>query len=244
MKCEYHNGLEANYICSSCGVSICKDCAVNHNGKIVCIECAQKNGLPIIKNISYEGSESNHNPNASNPKASTTNYYNGKPTRRYSTFWSTVFSFIPGGGHMYLGAMKRGLQFMLAFFGIIALTNFFYLADFLIFFSVVIWFYSFFDCYHTRKKLERGEQVDEELILPIDIKTIDARHLGIGLVFLGGLILLNEFFDQLVYLTNRMNIDSESVRITIRLLRDSIFPLVLIVIGFFILKKSKKSIDE
>ncbi len=237
MNCEYHKSLESNYICSSCGVSICKDCAVNHNGKIVCIECAKKDGLPIIKNIPYEG-------NTSNLNANSTNHYNGKTARSYSTFWSTVFSFIPGGGHMYLGTMKRGLQFMLAFFGTFALANFFYSADFLIFFSIVIWFYSFFDCYHTRKKLERGEQIDEELILPIDIKTIDSRHLGIGLVFLGGLILLNEFFDQLVYITNRMNIDSESVRITIRLLRDSIFPLVLIVIGFFILKKSKKSIDE
>lgn len=241
MNCEYHENLEGSYICSDCGVNICKDCAVNDNGKIICIQCAKKKGLPIIKNTAFEDNASNHS--ANNYSTNNPNYY-GKPARKYSTFWSTVFSFIPGGGHMYLGVMKRGLQFMLAFFGIIALANFFYSADFLIFFSTVVWFYSFFDCYHTRKKLENGEKVDEDLIFPMDIKNINVRHLGAGLVFLGGLILLNEFFDQLVYITNRMNINSEFIRVTIRLIRDSIFPVVLIVIGFFILRKSKKNTDE
>lgn len=237
MNCEYHKNLEANYICSECGVKICKECAVNDNGRIVCIECAKKNGLPIIKNISYQGNGNNQNINR-------TNYYNGKATKKYSTFWSTVFSFIPGGGHMYLGLMKRGLQFMLAFFGIIALANFFYSADFLIFFATVVWFYSFFDCFHMRRKLENDEKIEEDLIFPIDVKNINGKHLGMGLVILGGLVLLNEFLDQLVYLTNKMNINSESIRVTIRLIRDSIFPIVLVVIGFFILRKSKKSTNE
>lgn len=237
MNCEYHKNLEANYTCSDCGVNICKECAVNYNGRIVCIECAKKNGLPIIKNATYEDSGSNHNINK-------TNYYNGKTTRKYSSFWSTVFSFVPGGGHMYLGLMKRGLQFMLAFFGILALSNLFYSADFLIFFATVVWFYSFFDCIHMRRKLENDERIEEDLIFPIDVKNISGKNLGVGLIILGGVVLLNEFFDQLVYLTNKMNINSESIRVTIRLIRDSIFPIVLVVIGFFILKKSKKNTNE
>lgn len=237
MNCEYHKNLEANYICSNCGVNMCKDCAVNDNGTIICVECAKKKGLPIIKNVSNEDNRSNYN-------ANNANYYNEKTRKKLSAFWSTVFSFIPGGGHMYLGLMRRGLQFMLAFFGIIALSSFFYSADFLIFFATIVWFYSFFDCYHMRKKLENGEKVEEDLIFPVDIKKINRNHLGIGLVILGGLVLLNEFLDQLVLLTNRMNINSEAIRIAIRLIRDSIFPVVLIGIGFFILKKSKKSTDE
>ena len=257
MNCEYHKNLEASYICSDCGVSICKDCAVNHNGKLLCIECAKKNGLPIIKNIPYENNGNNYIPdshssdnqnknnhNSNNYNGNRANYYGGRAPKKYSSFWSTIFSFLPGGGHMYLGLMKRGLQFMLIFFGIIALSSFFYSADFLVFFAAVVWFYSFFDCFHMRKKLELSENVDEDLVFPVDIKNINVKHLGTGLIVLGGLVLLNEFLDQLVYITNRMNIYSESIRITINIIRESVFPVVLIIIGFFILKKTKKNAKE
>ncbi|SDZ29763.1 hypothetical protein SAMN05660462_02587 [Proteiniborus ethanoligenes] len=230
MNCEYHKNFEANFICSDCGINMCKACAVNDNGRVICIECAKKKGLSIIKNAAYESKFHNDNIDS--------NYSN--PNKRYSKFWSIIFSFMPGGGHMYLGVMKRGLQFMLAFFGIIALANFFYSSEFLIFFSIVIWFYSFFDCFHIRKKLEQGEEINEDLIFPVDFKNINSRHLGVGLLVVGGLILLNEFFDQLIYITNRMNINSEAIRVTIRMLRNSFFPIVLIVTGFLILRKSNK----
>ena len=252
MSCEYHKNLESSYICVECGVSICKECAVSDNGKIICLECAKKKGLPIIRNIPFENNENNYNTNGQNTSNHNTNnyhsqksnYYGARPPKKYSTFWSTIFSFLPGGGHMYLGLMKRGLQFMLLFFGTIALSSFFYSADFLALFAVVIWFYSFFDCYHMRKRLEYGEDVDEDLIFPIDIKNMNVKHVGVGLIILGGLVLLNEFFDQLVYITNRINMNSESIRVTIRLIRESMFPVVLIILGFFILKKSKKNVNE
>ncbi|MFA5524179.1 MAG: B-box zinc finger protein [Tissierellales bacterium] len=257
MNCEYHKNLDASHICSDCGVSICKDCAVNHNGKILCIECVKRSGLPIIKNLANENNGNNYSSNGhnnSNQNANShnsnsfnenrVNHYSSSSPKKYSSFWSTVFSFLPGGGHMYIGLMKRGLQFMLIFFGIIALSSFFYSADFLVFFAAVVWFYSFFDCYHMRKKLERSENIDEDLIFPVDIKSIDGKHFGTGLIVLGGLVLLNEFLDQIVYITNRMNINSENLRVAIRLIRDSVFPVVLIIIGFLILKKTKKSAEE
>lgn len=236
MNCEYHKNFEANFICSDCGVNICKACAVNNNGKIICVECAKKRGLSIIKNTSYSNDFYNENINS--------NYNYNNNEKKYSKFWSIMFSFMPGGGHMYLGVMKRGLQFMLAFFGIIALANFFYATEFLVFFSVVVWFYSFFDCFHIRKKLENGEEITEDLIFPVDYKNINSKHLGIGLLVVGGIILLNEFFDQLIYITNRMNINSETIRVAVRMLRNSFFPIVLIVVGFFILKKSSKKVND
>mgnify|MGYP001326762376 FL=1 len=233
MNCEYHKNIEADFTCIECGVGICKNCAVSHNGNIICIECARKKGIPIINNTTFQNNQSAYN---TKPNYNTKNY-----TKKYSTFWSIVFSFIPGGGHMYIGLMKRGLQFMLLFFGILSISSLFYSADFLFFFATVVWFYSFFDCFHMRRKLERNEIVDEDLFFSVDVKNINRKYLGTGLIALGGLVLLNEFLDQLIYFTNKMNINSESVRVTIRLIRDSIFPVVLIVIGCFILKKAKKS---
>lgn len=60
-----------------------------------------------------------------------------------SRFWTVVFSFCPGAGHLYMGFMKMGLSFLLGFMGSIALVNLTGL-DVLAVFSVVIYIYAFF----------------------------------------------------------------------------------------------------
>lgn len=60
-----------------------------------------------------------------------------------SRFWTFVFSFCPGAGHLYMGFMKMGLSFLLGFMGSIALVNLTGL-DVLAVFSVVIYIYAFF----------------------------------------------------------------------------------------------------
>lgn len=231
MNCVYHDELEANFTCSECGSNICKECAVDNNGKIICLQCARNKGIPIIKNT--------NNYNYNNNTGRDINYMDNN-RRRYSVFWATVFSFIPGAGHMYLDVMNRGLQLMLAFFGIIAISNLFYSANFLTIFSIIVWFYSFFDCYHIRKKLERGEDVTKELVFNLDFKKINIKHIGIGFVGVGGLVLLDEILRQLMFESNRVILNSQ----TIRILRNATFPVVLIVIGLIILNKAKKNISE
>lgn len=232
MNCVYHDELEANFVCSECGSNICKECAVDNNGNIICLQCAKKKGIPIIKN------SNNYNINQSNNVGKDMNYVNNN-RRRHSVFWATVFSFIPGAGHMYLGIMNRGLQLMLAFFGIIAITNLFYSAQFLNIFSVIIWFYSFFDCYHIRKKIEQGEDVKGKLVFNLDFKKINIKHIGIGFVGIGVLVLFDEILSQLLYMSNSFILNSE----VIRLLRNVTFPVILIVIGLVILNKAKKNIS-
>lgn len=60
-----------------------------------------------------------------------------------SRFWTVVFSFCPGAGHLYMGFMKMGLSFLLGFMISIALVNLTGL-DVLAVFSVVIYIYAFF----------------------------------------------------------------------------------------------------
>lgn len=63
--------------------------------------------------------------------------------RRKSRFWSFIWSFMPGAGHMYLGFMKMGLSLMFIFMvmaGIVGFTNIGALAVF----PIVVYFYSFF----------------------------------------------------------------------------------------------------
>lgn len=63
--------------------------------------------------------------------------------RRKSRFWSFIWSFLPGAGHMYLGFMKMGLSLMLVFMVMAAIVGFTNIGALAVF-PIVIYFYSFF----------------------------------------------------------------------------------------------------
>ena len=68
---------------------------------------------------------------------------------RKNGFLAFCFAFIPGGGQMYLGMMKKGLLLMGLFSAISFAMMTLYL-DFLGCLLPVIWFYSFFDTLNSR----------------------------------------------------------------------------------------------
>ncbi len=72
-----------------------------------------------------------------------------------SKFWTIVFAFLPGAGHMYNGFMKLGVSFMGLFFLVWALASFINIGG-IMFLAPIIWFYAFFDC------INRVFQDDEE----------------------------------------------------------------------------------
>lgn len=227
MNCFYHEDKKANFKCVECGNMICKDCAVNNNGEILCRDCAEDIGLTITKTqVQSKVIEENCK-------------YNGMiytpDSRKISGFWTTVFSFLPGAGHFYLGLMKRGLQLMLTFFGIIAISNLLN-SDILTPFTVIVWFYSVFDCYHIRKKLKNGEGVEDDMIIEMDVSKINSKQTGIILVVIGGLLLLNEIFTQMMFMLDRYRV----YYYIFRFLRGTLFPGLLILSGVVLLKKARK----
>lgn len=72
-----------------------------------------------------------------------------------SKFWTLVFAFLPGAGHMYNGFMKLGVSFMGLFFGLWMVASVINIGP-IAFLAPVIWFYAFFDC------INRVFQDDEE----------------------------------------------------------------------------------
>jgi len=62
-----------------------------------------------------------------------------------SKFWTIVFAFLPGAGHMYNGFMKLGVSFMGLFFGLWMVASVVNIGP-LAFLAPVIWFFAFFDC--------------------------------------------------------------------------------------------------
>lgn len=116
-------------------------------------------------------------------------------TRRRPKLLVFLFSLIPGAGHMYLGAMTRGLQLMALFFGTLFITvttgsPVDQLWPILV--APVLWFYSFFDSLEAAGRVARGEEVADTPIPYLQLGGARwGRAAGWALVVLGGLALLN-----------------------------------------------------
>lgn len=127
---------------------------------------------------------------------------------------------------------------MLLFTIPIFLANMLYSVDgVLVLLNFIIWFYSFFDSQHIRKAINEGEVLDDTLIWDINIQGINYKHVGIGLIVVGGLAILNNGFYRLSdYINTHFSNDFYQL---FRFIRQSSFPVLLIIIGVFLLKKAK-----
>lgn len=215
MNCRFHTDKEANHRCFDCGILICEKCANAVDGKILCENCKEK----VLNNdFKYEGKKHNHSFN------------------NYSSFWSFIFSFIPGAGHMYHGLMVRGLQLMIAFISVIVISTLMYTTSILGVFSVVIWFYSFFDIINIKRAINKGEEVKDISIYNVDLSNVNYYYIGIGLIIFGVIFLINETsyrFIRIHYLNN-------IIYIVLNIIKSSILPALMILGGIILLKKYKK----
>lgn len=160
--------------------------------------------------------------------------YDFDEERKYNKFYTALFSLIPGAGHMYLGLMKKGFQFMFMFFGVIMVTDLIYSARSFTILNIVIWFYAFFDAYHTRRKLEKDIPVNEDLFLELKLNNAKPKYVGITLIILGSIVLFQQVIVELLSLG--IIIIPPYIKIAIL---DSIFPIVLVLIGVFILRNTR-----
>jgi hypothetical protein len=103
-----------------------------------------------------------------------------------SKFATVILSIVPGVGHLYLGWMERGLQFMLAFVLSLFLMEWLSLSLFA-YLLPVIWFYSLFDALNL---LSYGGPA-QEARPPWAWLAEHQRWVGIGLIALGALTLIN-----------------------------------------------------
>lgn len=105
---------------------------------------------------------------------------------------------------MYMGLMKMGVSFMAVFFGIIAVSDLLGL-DSLAYLSLIIWFYSFFDCINKRFSSDEDfNRICDHYLFSFDkIKDKISENknnkliLGVVLVVLGVYIFLMNLICQL-----------------------------------------------
>ncbi|WP_304942355.1 hypothetical protein [Vallitalea guaymasensis] len=182
-------------------------------GKIICAECTCFDGNKSLCKNCYESM-----------KATNINY-------GYNRFWAFVFSLIPGAGRMYLGFMEQGLFMMAIFFGIIAVSSMMFYSSLLPIVLLVVWFYSFFDTYHLKKKIDNNEVIIDKPIFNFKIKK---SYTAYGMIVLGSVILINELIVKLYI--HRLTYAQR------RAIGSITMPLILIIIGLILLKQVKKSV--
>lgn len=103
-----------------------------------------------------------------------------------SKFVTVILSLVPGLGHLYLGWMERGMQFMIAFFLAIFLMDWLSISLFG-YLLPVIWFYSLFDALQ-----HFGSEAEEPArFSPWSWLGDRQRWVGFGLIAIGALILID-----------------------------------------------------
>lgn len=145
-----------------------------------------------------------------------------------------ALSMIPGAGHMYLGYQNKGLVYMGGFFFTIFFMGWLNLS-FLLFLLPLIWFYSFFDAFHTING-SNVEDMDITRILP----NLKHEYLGVGLIIIGAIIVLQKVFYPLVEQALSPILQIYMVRQIRNYIQASIVSLIFILGGIRILRGNRK----
>ena len=155
-------------------VGVCVLC-----GAAVCHQCQRVVRGRILCPNCYAELRQSSNPQQQTPPLA-------RPSVRYSGCLTFLLSLVPGLGHLYLGQMQKGLVLLVS-------------AIVLPFLLPILIAYSVFDCLHTARRLNAGEQVpDWDVKEAIGSffsglsaqKPSTATVWGVFLLLVGGLLLL------------------------------------------------------
>jgi hypothetical protein len=167
MNCYKHSDAAAVAFCRTCGKPLCAGCQHAVQGTIVCEEHAPQQVIAPP-------------PPAPAPEAAGT-----------STGLAFVLGLIPGVGAIYNSQYAKAIVHVVVFGILISLTH--YGPEPIMGLLVMIWyFYMPFEAYHTAKKRQLGQPVDEfSSIFPMQAPRTGVPIGPIALILLGVLFLLN-----------------------------------------------------
>ena len=127
--------------------------------------------------------------------------------KKKNKFFTFMFSLIPGAAEMYMGFMKSGLSLILLFFFTFTPILFWGSLEFLMTFSVVLWFYGFF---HARNYAGMDDQefdgMEDKYIWEefADIKWLKVQNKSVrkwvaAILILIGAAQLWDYFSDIIY---------------------------------------------
>lgn len=174
-------------------------------------------------------------------------------TRKKSKFLTFCCSLLPGAGEMYLGFLKQGVSIMTLFFLLFAVCGVIFPPA--VTFCSVVWFYSFFHT-HNLNSLPDDEfyAIQDEFIIHFsqiakgqEVLLNQYRKLfAFILIFLGASIIwrnINRFLIYIVY--DVLALPEELINLFewfIQSLPQVVIALVIIAIGFYLIRNKKKEL--
>lgn len=182
MNCQNHPELPAVAFCRSCGKALCQSCQRTAQGTLFCEEHAPATTVPAA-------APAPESPWTAPPTPAATAF----PNPGVSPGLAFILGLIPGVGAIYNGQYAKGLIHVVVLGLLISIVSSGAAGGLepLFGFLIPVWFfYMAFEAYHTAKKRQMGEAVDEfSSILP-------SRGAGfpvapILLIAMGVLFLLN-----------------------------------------------------
>lgn len=189
MNCANHPEVSAAAFCRACGKALCPSCQRAAQGTVFCAEHVPVEEAASAGGTSYQ-SPYTVPPTAPPPPAWT-------PHANVSPGLAFILGFIPGVGAIYNGQYAKGLIHVLVLGTLISIMSSGNLGpgEVLFGFMVSAWFfYMAFEAYHTARRRQFGQPVDEfSSVFPLRGK---AGRFPVGpvvLIAIGVLFLLNNF---------------------------------------------------
>ena len=189
--------------------------------KFICDKCKQ----PICEECSVDV-----NGNKKSVFSDNGQYYKGGFFESFAFF---CFAVIPGAAQMYMNLFKRGFQLMVGFIASIVLFSYINTESMIPLIIIPTWFFSFFDSYAIRRRLRKGELVEDNIIFDYNILIGNKKIVGIVMLVLGFLGVANAFEHSVI-----QNIFGGQLYWAVK---RSIIPIALVVAGAYILSKSRKT---
>lgn len=174
--------------------------------------------------------------------------------RKKNTFFTFIFSFVPGAAEMYMGFMKNGLSILVLFFVPIILTGLLYGADYICIISGIVYIAAFF---HARNI---ATAPDEEFASLVDdyiwnefkgenfagFPKLNYRKWGAAILIIVGISGVWELFNNnLLRVLSAVGYSEETRKVAAGIL-DSVptvvFSAAMIVIGILLIKGKKKEL--
>lgn len=154
MKCYVHSDADSVGVCTRCGKSVCSQCSLELDGKLVCKTCAEgmirsSQAPPVLP--------------AQQAQPALPANQGTVPGKHKEPILSLVLSFfIPGLGQVYNGQLVKGIVIfaLYVFLWIVSGALMFVLIGFCtMVLPLLLWLYAIYDAYSVAGKINRGEKV-------------------------------------------------------------------------------------
>lgn len=173
--------------------------------------------------------------------------------RKKNTFFTFIFSFVPGAAEMYMGFMKSGLSILTAFSIPLLITGVLYGGDYLAIFSVIFYIYGFFharniatapdDDFSTIKDMYFWEEFSDGKTLGIPVKTCK-KWIAAALILVGVSGIWSLFRDNLFKMLDTDSLENKIIRSIVNSVPRLAFSILVVVAGVLLIRGRKKELLE